>query len=68
MYRDENCKFFITVTHSNKIINYINMIAKWYISRKFKNEQPLVWNSIKRLISLAMERECIEKALNNVMY
>ena len=44
------------------------MIAKWYISRKFKNEQPLVWNSIKRLISLAMERECIEEALNNVMY
>ena len=52
-YRDQNCKYFITVTHSNQIINYLNMIAKWYISRQFQNEQPLAWDSFKRLISLA---------------
>ena len=46
------------------------MIAKWYISRQFKNEQPLAWDSFKRLIGLAMvgERECIKEALNNIMF
>ena len=45
------------------------MIAKWYISRQFQNEQPLAWDCFKRLIGLAMvgERECIKKALNNIM-
>ena len=47
----------------------LNMIAKWYISRQFQNEQPLAWDCFKRLIGLAMvgERECIKKALNNIM-
>ena len=69
-YRGQNCKYLITVTHSNQIINYLNMIAKWYISRQFQNEQPLAWDSFKRLISLAMvgERECIKEALNNIMF
>ena len=40
-----------------------------HISRKFQNEQPLAWDSFKRLIGLAMvgERECIKKALNNIL-
>ena len=64
-YRDQNCKYFITVNHSKQIINYLNMIAKLYISRQFQNEQPLAWDSFKRLIGLVMvgERECIKKAL-----
>ena len=70
MYRDQNCKYFITVTHSNQIINYLNMIAKWYISRQFQNIQPLAWDGFKRLISIALvgERECIRKALNDIMF
>ena len=37
------------------------MIAKWYISRQFQNEQPLAWDSFRRLIGLAMagERESV---------
>ena len=37
------------------------MIAKWYISRQFQNEQPLEWDSFKRLIGRAMvgERESV---------
>ena len=37
------------------------MIAKWYISRQLQNEQPLAWDSFKRLIGLAMvgERESV---------
>ena len=41
---------FITCNHDNQIINFINLAAKWFISRQFQMNKDLIWDSfIKNL-------------------
>ena len=70
LYRDNNIRYFITINHSNEIVNYLNMIAKWYISIKFQREQPLVWDGFKKQISFALigEKENIKTALTDLLF
>ena len=38
-YTDPSKSLFNTCSHSNQIINYINLTAKWYISRQFQKKK-----------------------------
>ena len=49
-YRDQNNIYFITSSHDNVIINYVNITAKWYISKKFQSGQATVWDGFKRIV------------------
>ena len=53
-YRDRNNYYFITCNHDNSIINYVNMVSKWYISKQFQNQQSLDWLGFKRWVKLIM--------------
>ena len=56
-YRDNKCSYFIAINHSSNIVNYLNMAAKWYISKQFHKEAPLSWQGFKRLVQIAVHGE-----------
>ena len=70
LYRDNNCSYLITINHSSQVINYLNMVAKWYISKQFQQEQPLSWQGFKRFVHIALlgEKESIQSALKDTMF
>ena len=53
-YKDPNRYFFITCCYSNNTIDYLNLCAKWYISRSFQCKQKLVWEKF-----LSQVRYCL---------
>ena len=56
-YRDTKSVHFITSNHDNKIINYVNSAAKWYISKQFQSGHPLLWEGFKKFLILALNGE-----------
>ena len=42
-YTDINHYYFITSHHTSDLINYLNLLAKWYISRRAQKELQLEW-------------------------
>ena len=56
-YRDPKNFHFLTCNHENKTINYINMVAKWYISKQFQNQLKLDWLGYKRFTKLVITGE-----------
>ena len=56
-YRDPKNFHFLTCNHENKAINYINMVAKWYISKQFQNQLKLDWLGYKRFTKLVITGE-----------
>ena len=38
-YKDTNGYYWITCNHPNNIINYLNLVAKWYLSRCYQTEK-----------------------------
>ena len=55
-YRDLKNVHFFTCNHENKAINYINMVAKWYIniSKQFQNQLKLDWLGYKSFTKLVI--------------
>lgn len=49
-YRDSKRIRYITCDHINKIINYLNTTAKWYISKQFQGGQPLLWEGYIKFV------------------
>ena len=41
-YTDEDSTF-ISCTHTNKAVNYLNLVAKYYINLKFRKQKLLWW-------------------------
>ena len=70
LYRDNKCSYFIAINHSSHFVNYLNMAAKWYISKQFHKEEPLSWQGFKRLVQIALhgEKDCIKCALMGTMF
>ena len=68
-FRDRKKLYFILCNHDNSIINYINLTAKWYISKKFHSSKPLIWDEYIRYIKLALngEKQTIRVALLEVI-
>ena len=71
-YQDESKFHFITCCHDNKVVNYLNLIAKWFISRCFQTGMELSWfnflRNIKKLLcgDLKLLREPILAALDTI--
>lgn len=49
-YTDHLRYQFITCNHENQIVNYINLAAKWFISRQFQTNKGLRWDSFVKNI------------------
>ena len=49
-YSDENRLYLITSNHDNIIINYVNLAAKWYLSRSYQHETKPSWLGFIRAI------------------
>ena len=56
-YRDHKNVYYITCSHDNLIIYYLNIAAIWYISKQFQSGQALLWEGFKRLVQLALNGE-----------
>ena len=41
-FRDTKRYYFITCNHVNSIVNYLNITAKWYMSKKIQTAKPLI--------------------------
>ena len=44
---------FIICNHANPLVNYINLTAKWYISRNSQKSKPLIWDEFVRYTKFA---------------
>ena len=64
-YRDSKRIHYITGNHNNKIINYLNTVAKWYVSKQFHNGQPLFWEGFKKFVRLALNGE--KKVIRDIL-
>ena len=56
-FRDTKRYYFITCNHVNSIVNYLNITAKWYMSKKFQTAKPLIWEEYIRYIRVALTGE-----------
>ena len=53
-YRDNRNYHFMICNHANPLVNYINLTAKWYISRNFQQSKPLIWDEFVRYTKFAL--------------
>ena len=51
-YSDPNKFYFITCSHDNILINFLNIIAKWYISRQFQCKNHLIWEGYAKYVKI----------------
>ena len=54
--------------HAIPLVNYINLIAKWFISRNFQQTKPLIWDEFVRYAKFALNSDkCVvlEQALKS---
>ena len=49
-YKDDDKFFFITCRHGNFLVNYLNLIGKWFISRCFQTGADLIWFNFEKCI------------------
>ena len=54
-YRDNRNYHFMICNHANPLVNYINLAAKWYISRNFQHYKPLIWDEFVRYTKFALK-------------
>ena len=68
-YRDINNYYLVTCYHSNPLINYLNITAKWYISKNFQNKKRLLWDEYIRFVKFALtgERRSIKVAVDDIL-
>ena len=64
-YSDEGKINFITCFHDSNIVNYINMVGKWFLSRCFQKETKPTWLHFSRLVVKALcgEKKEIQEAI-----
>ena len=53
-YRDLNKKHYIICNHDNPSINYLNLVAKWYLSKQFQTGNKPCWRGFVKLLNLAL--------------
>ena len=53
-YRDNRNYHFMICNHANPLVNYINLTAKWYISRNFQQSKPLIYDEFVRYTKFAL--------------
>ena len=53
-YRDLNRKHYVICNHDNQSINYLNIVAKWYLSKQFQAGNNPCWRGFIKLLNLAL--------------
>ena len=56
-YTDSFRYYFITCNHDNQIVNFVNLAAKWFISRQFQTNNDLVWDSFIKTMKMLLTGE-----------
>ena len=56
-YSDPSRRYLITCSHDNQLINYINLTAKWYISRQYQNKWSLNSDGYKNKVKIFLYGE-----------
>ena len=67
---DVNKLYFITASHDNNIINYLNMAAKWYISRNFQLGKRPIWPMFLKFLDkiLLGEKKSISNTVRELLH
>ena len=68
-YKDTNGYYWVTCNHSNHIINYLNLVAKWYLSRCYQTEKVISWYNFTRIINKILygEKKIIRDAVTALL-
>ena len=53
-YKDPTKTNFIVCNHTSQIINYFNIVAKWYISKRFQAGEMPIWQGYIKLLKLSL--------------
>ena len=53
-YKDTRNYHFMICNHTNPLVNYINLTAKWYTSRNFQQSKPLIWDDFVSYTKFAL--------------
>ena len=49
-YSLENHVYYFTCDHPNNVINFLNLVANWYIGRKVQNEKVFYWDEYLKFV------------------
>ena len=68
-YSDATRYHFITCSHHMQEVNYINMIAKWYISKQYQFKKEVRWDLFLKHIGIFLvgEKVDIKRAINSAV-
>ena len=68
-FSDPHKLHYITCCHNNKSVNFINAAAKWYISNRFQNKKPLIWDGFAKSVKyfLVGEKSVISDTIHSVL-
>jgi hypothetical protein len=61
-YSDHDKLLHFTCNHTNKAVNYVNLVAKWFIGRQFQNHKPLYFDAFEKFVDqfLTGEKQSIK--------
>ena len=68
-YTDDHMILHLTCYHANTTVNFLNLLANWYIGRKFQMGKPLFWDEFVKYLGqfLIGEKRQTKQALVNVV-
>ena len=68
-YTDDHMILHLTCYHTNTTVNFLNLLANWYIGRKFQRGKSLFWDEFVKYIGqfLIGEKRQTKQALVNVV-
>ena len=68
-YRDINNHYLVTCYYSNTLINYLNITANWYISKKNQIKKGLLWDDYIMFVKFALtgEQRSIKVAVDDTL-
>jgi hypothetical protein len=59
-YTDSNRFYLITCHHKSFLVNYLNLIGKWYISRCYQTGGELTWFNFEKYIKKMLSGDLIK--------
>ena len=65
LYKDDNHVYFITCYHNNMLINYCNLVGKWFLGRSVQMGDSPVWGKFVRTVRrmLCGEKKMIKEKM-----
>ena len=65
-YNDQQKVYHFTCNHPIKAVNFINLVANWFIGRQFQNHKPIFLDAFEKFIKyfLVGEKQSIRSCLS----